>query len=76
MKKYLFFMVSFLLLFTVLQVISGLLLTAAYAPDFSGSTPTDGFSVMISQTQVPVMIFSALSAVMAYFISNRVMKSK
>ncbi|KWW15452.1 MULTISPECIES: hypothetical protein [Peribacillus] len=76
MKKYLFFTISFLLLFTILQVISGLILTAAYTPDFSGATPIAGSPGMVSQPQLPVMIMSALSAVMAYFISNRVMKSK
>ncbi|MGE6379237.1 hypothetical protein [Peribacillus muralis] len=75
MKKYLFFTISFLLLFTILQVISGLILTAAYTPDFSGATRTAGSSIIVSQSQLPVMTLAALSAILSYFISNRVMKS-
>lgn len=37
MKKYLVFMVSFILLYFVYQLGTGLLLTLTHTPDFSGS---------------------------------------
>lgn len=33
MKKYIIFIISFLLFYAVLQIVSGLILTAVYTPD-------------------------------------------
>lgn len=78
MKKYLIFTISFLLLFTLLQISSGLFLTATYTPDFSESL---GMSNTLSQevifvqsSQIPTLIIAVLSAISAYFILNKVAK--
>ncbi|MGE7185973.1 hypothetical protein ACQKKK_18905 [Peribacillus sp. NPDC006672] len=79
MKKYLFFTISFLLIFMILQVLSGFILTAAYAPDFSGSGHIGGTlsnEVIFGQSsKMPLMIIASISAVSAYFILNKVTKN-
>ncbi|MFE3974705.1 MULTISPECIES: hypothetical protein [unclassified Peribacillus] len=79
MKKYLFFTISFLVIFMILQVLSGLILTAAYAPDFSGSGHIGGTLsnevIFVQRSEMPIMIIAAISAVSAYFILNKVAKN-
>ncbi|RRN70514.1 hypothetical protein EI200_13670 [Peribacillus simplex] len=77
MKKYLFFTISFLLIFMILQVLSGLILTAAYAPDFSGHIggTLSNEVIFVQRSEMPLMIIAAISAVSAYFILNKVSKN-
>ncbi|MGG4265467.1 hypothetical protein [Peribacillus simplex] len=79
MKKYLFFTISFLLIFMILQVLSGFILTAAYAPDFSRSGHIGGTlsnEVIFGQrSEMPLTVIAAISAVSAYFILNKVTKN-
>ncbi|MGE7767425.1 hypothetical protein [Peribacillus sp. NPDC096540] len=78
MKKYLIFIISFLLLFTLLQISTGLFLTAIYTPDFSeslgmGNTLSKEV-VFVQNSQMPTLIIAVLSATLAYFILNKVVK--
>lgn len=80
MKKYLIFAVSFMLLFLVLQVLSGMLLTFTYTPDveeaWKASTNLSQ-EVMIKSSHSPLLlttVIAFLSASIAYFISGKVIK--
>ncbi|BDG47434.1 MULTISPECIES: hypothetical protein [Parageobacillus] len=72
MKKYMIFLVSFVLLFSLTQMLSGILLTATYNPDLS---ETRNISANLPQevvfgesSAVPTLILAVLSATIAYFI--------
>ncbi|WP_087973479.1 hypothetical protein [Oceanobacillus rekensis] len=80
MKKYIIFAISFLLLFSLLQVISGLLLTFMYTPDITEAWNT---SANLSQEVVIksgnnhyllTLVFAFISATIAYFIPNKIVK--
>lgn len=77
MKKYITFIVSFILLFLILQVMSGMLLTLTYTPDIAEAW---NVTAQLSQETVIkshhnsflLMFLSAiLSASFAYFISKK-----
>ncbi|GCD82773.1 hypothetical protein [Parageobacillus thermoglucosidasius] len=72
MKKYMIFLVSFVLLFSLTQMLSGILLTATYNPDL---LETRNISANLSQkvvfgksSAVPTLILTVLSATIACFI--------
>ena len=78
MKKYIAFIVSFILLFLILQVMSGMLLTLTYTPDIAEAW---NVSAKLSQETVIkgshhpfllIFISAILSASFAYFISKKV----
>lgn len=80
MKKYIIFAISFLVLFSLLQVLFGMLLTFIYTPNLeeagnmSGGLPQ---SVVISSGSgsfLPPFIIAFLSASIAYFIPNKIIK--
>ncbi|MFU0792035.1 MAG: Integral membrane protein [Virgibacillus proomii] len=75
MKKIIIFSISFILLFLLFQVSAGLLLTLIYAPDI---TETWNINANLSQTVVLKsssflipLLFTLLSALIAYFISKK-----
>lgn len=82
LKKYFLFAISFLIMFSILQILSGVLLTATYIPDTTtlwnqSAQLTD--EVVIYGTFNPFLITlltAFLSATIAYFIPNISMKHK
>lgn len=77
MKKYLIFAISFILLFLLFQILSGLFLTIAYTPDIeeawnmSADAPQ---KVVIKGSRSPFLItlfIAFLSASIAYFIPKK-----
>lgn len=76
MKKYMIFAISFILLFSLCQILSGMILTFAYTPDIEEAWNS---SASLSQETVikgsvspfwPMLLLAFLSASIAYFISN------
>ncbi|MEY9865294.1 ABC-type sugar transport system permease subunit [Peribacillus sp. B2I2] len=78
MKKYLLSTICFLLIFMILQVLTGLILAAAYDPDFSGTGQIGGTlsheAIFVQRSQMPLMILAAISAASANFILNKITK--
>ncbi|RKQ30396.1 hypothetical protein [Oceanobacillus halophilus] len=81
MKKYIIFAISFLLLLSLFQVISGWFLTFMYTPDV-----TDAWNVSANLSSEVVIrsdnrndlltiFFAFLSAIIAYFISWKMTKN-
>lgn len=78
MKKYAIFAISFILLFTLFQVLSGMLLTFTYTPDIeeawnmSANLPQE---TMIKSSHNPFLLtlfIAFLSASIAYFIPKKI----
>ncbi|WP_026907388.1 hypothetical protein [Paucisalibacillus globulus] len=77
MKKYSIFAISFIVLFSIFQVLSGVLLTFIYTPsiedawNMSSSLPKE---VIISSNHSPFLVqllIAFLSATIAYFIPKK-----
>ncbi|MCP3032834.1 hypothetical protein LF817_16025 [Halobacillus sp. A1] len=69
MKKYLIFIVSFILLYLVYQMASGMLLTMNYTPDLSsvgGITPQE---VSFGNRSFPLVVLICIAS-FAYIISQ------
>ncbi len=79
MKKVIIFLISFIFLFVSLQLVSGLLLTAAYVPDLeNGWVMNTGLAneVVIGKGSVlPTLAVAILAAAMAYFVPKAFKKS-
>ncbi|WP_088102858.1 hypothetical protein [Halalkalibacter urbisdiaboli] len=74
MKKYLVFIVSFGLLYIVIEILSGIILTSMFTPDFS--ITASGLSKEVAfgtHSSFPILI-GLLVATLAFFISNKVNK--
>ena len=78
MKKYIVFVVSFFVFYSILQIVSGLLLTATYTPNLSNAWKSVGTT---SQTEIigntpffMPFLLAFLSATVAYFVANRFVK--
>lgn len=74
MKKYIVFIISFFIVFTAIQFISGMILTFTYIPDieglWSGSTNL-GNEVQLKKTSyLPTLIIVLLSAGISYLITK------
>jgi len=78
MKKYIIFLVNFILLFSLTQILSGMLLTATYTPDISEawkmSTNLPQEVVFVKSSTIPILIITVLSASLAYLIPNLMKK--
>lgn len=74
MKKYIVFILGFVLCYIVFHIISGLFLTALYTPDFS-STNHNG-SQAIAYRQNPMIAYFGIivAATLAYFMAKKVSK--
>ncbi|PPA69532.1 hypothetical protein [Jeotgalibacillus proteolyticus] len=70
MKKFIVFILSFVLLYFVFQIGSGLLLTSLHTPDF---TPNNQFSgeVVFGQTSIIPFLGALLIAALAYVVSQK-----
>ncbi|ADC52192.1 hypothetical protein BpOF4_20984 (plasmid) [Alkalihalophilus pseudofirmus OF4] len=71
MKKYTVFIFSFFLLFIVLQILSGWVLTAFYTPDFSLTNMGVSQEVMFGQTSIIPILTTLSIATLAYFLSQK-----
>lgn len=78
MKKYITFAVSFILLFTLFQVLSGILLTLTYTPNMEEAWNMNAIlthETIIKSSHNPILltfITAFLSASIAYFISEKI----
>ncbi|ASK61605.1 hypothetical protein CFK37_05200 [Virgibacillus phasianinus] len=77
MKKYIIFAISFILLFSLFQVLSGMLLTFTYTPDISEAWNLSANSqetiIKSSHSSFLLTLFIAfLSATIAYFIPKNI----
>lgn len=80
MKKYLLFVFSFILLFGVFNVFSGMLQTVFYQPNpttLSLWNNVDQLSsevVFVKSSLLPTIMIALFSATVAFFIQNRLSK--
>ncbi|WP_439649627.1 hypothetical protein [Gracilibacillus salinarum] len=75
MKKYVVFILSFGLLYSIFQIVSGLLLTASFTPDFSSLSSKLSQETVFGQTSIMPFVAVLLVATFAYFLSQRIVKS-
>lgn len=82
MKKYIIFATSFILLFSILQILSGVLLTLMYTPNIQEAWNMGGVlsqEVIISSSHSPFLtslLIAFLSATIAYFIPKKLTNNK
>lgn len=78
MKRYIVFGVSFIVLFMLLQILSGYFMTLLYNPDKSRAWNQTGNlsnSVVIGGSSYIVSLMTAgIAAIIAYFISKKLCK--
>lgn len=80
MKKYVVFAISFILLLSLFQVLSGMLLTITYTPDIAeawnlSANLSEGTVIKSSYSHFLLTLFIAfLSATIAYFIPKKFIK--
>ncbi|MED4531855.1 hypothetical protein [Metabacillus fastidiosus] len=74
MKKYLIFIISFVLLYVVFQISSGLLLTAFYTPNFYALSVSSQ-NEMIGETISIPLLATLIIATLAYFLSQKIFKT-
>jgi quinol-cytochrome oxidoreductase complex cytochrome b subunit len=70
MKKYLVLIISFVMIFMAFQIVSGLILTASYTPDFSSIGGNLSRKVEFGTISIP-LLFTLLTASLAYFLSQK-----
>lgn len=69
MKKFLVFLLSFIIIFTLYEIVSGLFLTVAYTPEvsfFAGKLEQGVTIEVVTKQIVPILLIAAV----AYFISQ------
>jgi quinol-cytochrome oxidoreductase complex cytochrome b subunit len=71
LKKYVVFILSFVLLYIVAQITSGLLLTALYTPDLTSINHNVSQEVSFGQTSIIPFLATLLVATLAYILSQR-----
>jgi quinol-cytochrome oxidoreductase complex cytochrome b subunit len=76
MKKYLLFAGSFILSYIVLQVVSGLLLTAIYTPEFPSEAASLPSQVEFGETNSIPLVISVLSLGIAFVLTRFFSKSQ
>lgn len=75
MKKYIVFIVSFILLYFVFQIGTGLLLTYFYSPDVSSISGANGRQVEFGSVSAFPLLLILPIATIAYFLSQKIVKS-
>ena len=70
LKRYLLFLISFVMIYTVFQIVSGLILTASYTPDFSSIEDNLSQEVVFGTTSIPLLLILFI-ATLAYFLSQQ-----
>ena len=75
LKNYLVFIVSFILLYTVFQLLSGVILTAFYTPDFSVIEGNLSQEVAFGETHsIPLLVILVI-ATTSYVLSKKLFKT-
>ncbi|PEK98333.1 hypothetical protein [Bacillus sp. AFS017336] len=78
MKKYLLFVLSFILLFGVINVFSGMLQTVFYQPDFSNLwnnvEQLHNEVIFVKSSSTPTIIVTLISATIAFYLQSRLSK--
>ena len=78
LKKYIIFAISFILLFSIFQVLSGMFLTLMYTPNveeawnMSGSLSKEVVITSSYSSFLPTLLIAFLSATIAYFIPKKI----
>lgn len=79
MKRYIVFAISFILLFSLFNILSGVILTAMYTPDIEEAWNSVDTGVVIESTHnnpfIFTLIIALLSATIAYFIPKKLIKN-
>ncbi|HHY73388.1 MAG TPA: hypothetical protein GX497_09195 [Bacillus bacterium] len=75
MKKYIVFLASFALFYFVLQILSGLILTSFYTPDFSSTVGSLSQEVGFGKTSTAPFLAILFTATLAYFFSQKLCKT-
>lgn len=70
MKKFSVFIISFVTLYIVFQVVSGLILTAFYTPNFTSVANDLSQEVSFGSSSNPLLL-ALLTATVAYFLSQK-----
>lgn len=76
MKRFIVFIVSFVLLYIVFQVLTGMILTALYTPDFSHMQDRPSQKVTFGNASLLRFIATFLPATLAHFISQKAVKKE
>lgn len=76
MKKYVVFILSFVLLYTVFQILSGWILTALYTPDLYSINNSVSQELVFGQTSIIPFLTTLLVASVAYFLSQKLVTTK
>jgi hypothetical protein len=71
LKRYVVFILSFVLLYIVFQILSGWILTALYTPDLSSINNNASQEVVFGQTSVIPFFVTLLVATLAYLLSQK-----
>lgn len=74
-KRYIVFIVSFALFSMVFQVLSGWILTACNTPELSSMKSSLSQELNFGNTSVIHLIATLLSATLAYFLSQKILKT-
>ncbi|SFA95490.1 hypothetical protein SAMN04488072_104126 [Lentibacillus halodurans] len=81
MKNYIIFTTSFILLFSLFQILSGLFLTFTYTPgieeawNMSAGLPEEAVIISGGSSFLRTLIFGFLAATIAYFIPKKMTKN-
>ncbi|MGM9987936.1 MAG: hypothetical protein ACI35O_12015 [Bacillaceae bacterium] len=71
LKKYVVFLISFVLLYIVLQFLSGWILTALYTPHLSLTNNNLSQEVVFGQNSIIPLLATLSIATLAYFLSQK-----
>lgn len=75
MKKYLVFIVTFILMLTVVQIVSGLMLTSLYVPDIANAAQTGNEAAVLGWPPLVSFAGMVLTATLAFGISQKLIKT-
>lgn len=76
MKRYAAFIVSFVLLYIVFQILTGWILTVFYTPDLSLMNSNASQEVVFGQTSIIPFVTTLVVATLAYFFSQKLFRTK
>ncbi|EDL66652.1 hypothetical protein [Bacillus sp. SG-1] len=71
MKKYVIFIISFILMYVIVQVLAGWVLTALYAPTFPASTSGLPQEVEFGQVTTIGFLLSLIVATLAFYFTQK-----
>ncbi|GAE26647.1 hypothetical protein JCM9140_2731 [Halalkalibacter wakoensis JCM 9140] len=75
MKRYIVFILSFVLLYIVFQILSGWIVTALYTPDLSSINRHGSQEVVFGQTSIIPFFSTLFVATLAYLLSQKLFVS-